>query len=268
MQHSQALTVVQFTDTHFFGTPKGRLLGVDTAQSFAEVSKLAHGRHGTPDFYLLTGDLSQDETPDSYARFAGAIEHFKAPAYFLPGNHDARPAMEKAFAAAGAPIQSDRDFVKGAWQFILLDTQVPKQIGGSLAQSELERLERCLSAHPGKHTVIAMHHNPVPVGAAWIDRYQVDNGAEFLEIIDRHRQVRAVIWGHVHQEFQCERNGVQMMASPSTCVQFKPLSQKFAVDNVAPGYRILTFHADGRIESVVERGERVADGLDLASAGY
>lgn len=268
MQHSPALTVVQFTDAHFFGSPQGRLLGVDTAQSFAEVSRLAHERHGTPDFYLLTGDLSQDETADSYARFAAAIKDFQAPAYFLPGNHDTRGGMEQAFAGSGAPIEMDRNFVKGAWHFILLDTQIPGQIGGRLAGGEMKRLEQCLAAQPDKHTVVAMHHNPVPIGAAWIDRWRVENGDQFLKVIDKHPQVRAVIWGHVHQQFEMERKGVLMMSAPSTCVQFKPKSTDFAVDNVPPGYRRFTFHADGRIETTVGRGERVADGLDLASAGY
>jgi len=53
-----ALRVLQFTDTHIFGAADGNLLGVDTAATFSEIVTLAHKHRGTPDFYLLTGDLS------------------------------------------------------------------------------------------------------------------------------------------------------------------------------------------------------------------
>jgi Icc protein len=42
---------------------------------------------------------------------------------------------------------------------------------------------------------------------------------------------------------------VRVMTTPSTCVQFAPGSAKFAIDPRPPGYRRLTLHADGRIET-------------------
>jgi Icc protein len=58
------------------------------------------------------------------------------------------------------------------------------------------------------------------------------------------------------------------MASPSTCIQFLPGSDGFAVDTTAPGYRWLSLHADGRIETGVQRLSEIPGTLDLASAGY
>jgi Icc protein len=40
-----------------------------------------------------------------------------------------------------------------------------------------------------------------------------------------------------------------MIATPSTCSQFKPLSDEFAVDNQPPAWRTLTLHPDGRLET-------------------
>ena len=55
---------------------------------------------------------------------------------------------------------------------------------------------------------------------------------------------------------------------PSTCVQFKPGSEDFAVDDAAPGYRWFDLHADGRIETAVSRVEGVEFEVDFSVKGY
>jgi hypothetical protein len=54
-----------------------------------------------------------------------------------------------------------------------------------------------------------------------------------------HASLAAVLSGHVHQESWREWHGIQFYSTPSTSVQFKPLSDHFALDEQAPGYRIL-----------------------------
>ncbi len=66
-----------------------------------------------------------------------------------------------------------------------------------------------------------------------------------------HRNVRAVLWGHVHQHFEGERNGVRLMSTPSTCAQFLPRSDGFAIDRRPPGYRWLELRDDGTIATDV-----------------
>jgi Icc protein len=268
MASQRPITLLQFTDTHFFGTPSGRLMGVDTASTFREVRDLARKQEGEPDFYLLTGDLSQDETPESYARFARELAAIQSPAYFLPGNHDARDSMNDAFTASEAPIRPEESFTSGKWLVVLLDTQVPGKIGGRLAPDQLNRLDALLSEHKDKHALVTMHHHPIPIGAVWLDQICVENGDEFFALIGKHDNVRGVLWGHVHQEFDDERNGIRLLATPSTCVQFKPKSAKFALDAVPPGYRLLKLFDDGKIETRVQRTANVAAGLERDSAGY
>jgi 3',5'-cyclic-AMP phosphodiesterase len=262
------LLLLQFTDTHFFGPAEGRLMGVDTAATFGQVVKLAHEKHGAPDFYLLTGDLSQDETEQSYLRFAEIVKDFKAPAYYLPGNHDVRPIMQRAFAANGAPFHNENSFVSGDWVVILLDTQVEGEVHGHLAEAELAHLEKTLSEHPDKHALVSLHHHPVAIGSAWMDQIKVDNSDEFLAILDRHSNVRVVLCGHIHQDFEHQRRGVHFFGTPSTCVQFKPRSEQFALDAVAPGYRWMRLTPSGTFETGVVRVHALAAGLDMASHGY
>ena len=37
------------------------------------------------------------------------------------------------------------------------------------------------------------------------------------------------------------------MATPATCIQFKPDSNHFALDTLQPGWREIELHLDGRI---------------------
>ncbi len=267
-KQARALKILQFTDTHFFKDSSHKLLGVDTESSFAEVYKTAASRHGLPDLYLLTGDLSQDETEESYLRLARAMSEAAAPCYFLPGNHDSRAEMARGLLFRGSQFRSDRQIVNGNWQIILLDTLVEGEVAGHLESKELDFLQECLENRPDLYALVCLHHHPVAMGARWLDQIGVDNGDEFLRVISLYKTVKGVLWGHVHQEYERNQGGLLMMATPSTCVQFKVRSDDFGVDAVPPGYRWISLEPSGQIQSEVVRTEKVAIGLELSSAGY
>jgi 3',5'-cyclic-AMP phosphodiesterase len=81
----------------------------------------------------------------------------------------------------------------------------------------------------------------------WLDSVGLTNAAEFLHTIDRHKNVRAIVWGHVHQAYDSLRKGVRLLATPSTCAQFLPRAESFAVDRRPPAYRTLELRADGSL---------------------
>jgi Icc protein len=85
------------------------------------------------------------------------------------------------------------------------------------------------------------------MGSRWLDRVGLENAPEFLATIDRHPNVRAVVWGHVHQSYDALRKGVRLLATPSTCAQFLALADDFAVDPRPPAYRTLELRADGSL---------------------
>jgi Icc protein len=129
-------------------------------------------------------------------------------------------------------------------------------------------LERRLQKAPDMHTLVCLHHQPVPMGSRWLDTMALDNPEAFFAIIDRHPQVRAIVWGHVHQELASRRDDVLLLSTPSTCIQFLPRSDDFAVDMAAPGFRWLDLHPDGSIETGVERIDTIPGRIDLAAGGY
>jgi Icc protein len=130
---------------------------------------------------------------------------------------------------------------------VLLDSSKPGSACGFLSAQTLEALEEALASADNRHCMVCLHHHPVAMDSRWLDRVGLENAAEFLQIIDRHRNVRAVVWGHVHQSYDGLRKGVRMLATPSTCAQFLPHAADFAVDRRPPAYRTLQLHADGSL---------------------
>lgn len=260
--------VLQLTDTHLFGSATGTLLGVSTEATLYDVIDLALARKGIPDAVILTGDLSQDESAQSYARLKELVSRLPCPKYSLPGNHDRPDVMGSVFAGGASEISGAKDFALGNWRLIMLDSTVAGQVGGMLSESELESLSRLLDEHRDEHVAVCLHHQPIEMQCRWIDAIGLANAGSFWSIIDSFANVRAVIWGHIHQQFDGRRNGVALMASPSTCVQFMPRTDDFQVDATPPGFRWFELYENGSLRTEVLRLSSLPAGLRAGSGGY
>ena len=252
--------LVQLTDTHLCANAGGTLLGVDTDASLNAVIDLVRSERPHVDAILATGDLSDQGAQSAYQRLQTAFDTLCPTQYWLPGNHDNREAM---LAVAG-PDALPAAVSAPHWQVIMLDSQIPGEVGGELGPEQLAQLSSLLDAarEAGQYVLVCLHHQPVPVGCAWLDEQMVADADTLFAFLDTHDSVRGVLWGHVHQHIQRERNGVELMASPSTCVQFAPDQVDFRADVIPPGYRWLDLHPDGRIETGVSRlpkGNFIAD---------
>ncbi|MDX1456721.1 MAG: 3',5'-cyclic-AMP phosphodiesterase [Marinobacter sp.] len=260
----RALRVLQLTDPHLMADPAGDLLGVNTRDSFDAVIAQVQQDGVHPDLILATGDLAQDCSEEAYRLFAEKLAVFDCPSLWLSGNHDQAALLERI-----AGEDSGRKCViKGGWQFILLDSSVPNRVYGELDDAELALLERRLAEHPELPTLVALHHHPVDVGSRWMDQIGLKNRDAFWQVIDRHPQVKIVLWGHIHQELDRTRGDVRLLASPSTCIQFTAGSDDFAVEPLPPGYRWFELASCGEYETGVGRARGYRFDLDVDSTGY
>lgn len=258
------IRVLQISDCHLFQDVTGRLLGMNTQESLERV--LALVKNDVPyEIALCTGDLVQDASIAGYQRFRNMMDELAIPQYWIPGNHDIRANMQEATRDSTAlhPV-----IHIGAWQIIMLDSTIEGAVPGFMSEATLDFLDKTLSLGKTLHTMVCLHHQPIPIGAAWLDNLGVQNADEFLSVIDQHSNVRAVVWGHVHQHFDAMRNNIPFFATPSTCIQFTPKSDEFSVDSLSPGYRSLSLHADGRVESVVSRVAAFDFEIDYTVKGY
>jgi Icc protein len=116
--------------------------------------------------------------------------------------------------------------------------------------------------------LVCLHHNPVPVAAAWLQVHALKNPDELFAVLDADPRIRAVLFGHIHHELNIERNGVRYLGSPSTCVQFHPTSEDFALDALNPGYRWLDLHPDGTFHTGITRVTGKSYDVDFSGIGY
>jgi len=257
--------LVQLSDSHLFAEADTALLGMNTRASLQRVIELVCEQQPRIDLVLATGDLSQDGTLESYQQFRDMTRPIGAPARWIPGNHDEPQVM--ALAAVHSDLLEPVVDI-GNWRITLLDSAVPGSVPGYLQDQQLQLLAQALSEAPSRHHLVCLHHHPVPIGCAWMEPIGLRNPEALFAVLDRFPQARALLWGHVHQEIDRERNGLRLLASPSTCIQFAPGSEDFQVSEQAPGYRWLRLHADGRLETGVERLRDFAFTVDYGSNGY
>jgi 3',5'-cyclic-AMP phosphodiesterase len=239
-----AVRLVQFTDPHLYGSESETLRGVATLPALVAALAHARARDWPPDALLVTGDLVQDD-PGGYRHFRRLFGALGLPVLCLPGNHDDPQTMQRELA--GEPFVLGGCVDLGRWRIVLLDSCIPGSASGALSAQALAALHEALDNAGTRHCLVCLHHHPVPMDSRWLDRVGLTNAAEFLHAIDKHRNVRAIVWGHVHQNYDALRKGVRLLATPSTCAQFVPNADDFAVDARPPGYRTLELRADGSL---------------------
>ena len=254
------ISLVQVTDTHLFGDPEGSLRGVPTLPALRATLAAAREDIAHSEAVLATGDLVQDDR-GGYAHFQREFAALGKPILCLPGNHDDVRAMRSALA--GEPFHLDGVFDRGSWRVLLLDSTIRHRTGGALSASTLERLDRDLAAAADRHVLVCLHHHPISMRSRWLDTIGLANKDAFFDVLKRHSNVRAVLFGHVHQEVDIVVEGIRVLGTPSTCQQFRPLSPGFATDDAPPAYRKLRLHADGQLDTEVVwiEAESSADAL-------
>ncbi len=259
----EILSLVQVTDTHLTGTEEGSLLGVKTERSARRVIDAALATENA-DCFLVTGDIAADGQSEAYGQLQ-ALVGTSVPSLWLPGNHDDVSSHLDRYAS-----HMKRRLRAKHWDVVMLETQVEGEVGGVLSITELAALKSAVddARLANKALLVATHHPLRRLESAWLDEQAVQNADEALEILKPIAGQTALISGHVHQESDEVVNGVRMMTTPSTCVQFAPRAQDFALDITDPGYRRLVLHPNARIETQVIRISDEENRPLLISSGY
>jgi 3',5'-cyclic AMP phosphodiesterase CpdA len=175
-----------------------------------------------PDAVLVSGDLADNASDAEYELVRELLAPLEASLYVLPGNHDDRRALRSHFGVPGAdgdPVQYSVDL--GPLRLVMLDTTRPGEDPGALDAERLSWLDAELARAPELPTLLAMHHPPLVTGMpAWDELGLPAADRRALgEVIERHRQVRRLVAGHVHRTITAELAGRAVLTVPSTYVQ-------------------------------------------------
>lgn len=224
-----ALRILHLSDTHFSGDG-GRHYGVvDTAEHLRRA--LAHVEHLAFDLVIVSGDVSEDGSHESYEQIRDTVLPWArahgAHAVFAMGNHDNRAAF-RAVLSGGQPdadeielagIDLDRPVASVAerdgWRVVVLDTSVPGSGYGNLELEQKAFLREAL-AEPAAHgTVVVAHHPPIPAQTDLLEALALDeqDGRDLIDIV-RDSDVRVVLSGHYHHALLEIVAGVPVAVAP------------------------------------------------------
>ncbi len=260
------LKILQISDSHILPEPGNTLLGIDTEYYFRQVLKQAFALHKRFDLILVSGDLAQTPSLAVYQRILQHLTAYRTPALCLPGNHDDFAMMQATFH--DELFNCRKHVLLGGWQIVCLNSQKINSPVGKLNDAELSFLEQRLFQQPDTPTIIALHHPSFETGSQWLDTMQLVNSDGFLDLLDRHSQVKAVTCGHIHQEMEVSHGGFSLYAAPATCFEFQRLSQEFCVEDTPPGYRVFELSPDGGVQSACYYLDEPLRGLDQTANGY
>lgn len=216
--------ILQITDTHIVGEGKlvsGRL---ETAGALTRlVDRIMSIRHqiGPVDAVIVSGDLSDDGSKESYARFKALLAPLDLPTFVIPGNHDARDPLRGAFAdhlPAAGPLNWSRR-VKDI-QLVGLDTLVEGHGHGSLSDETLAFLGDALANADGLPVLLALHHPPFASGISFMDAIGLTNAQDLRDAVTGYKGELRIICGHIHSMMVNNVGGRTAISAPSPCSTF------------------------------------------------
>lgn len=208
--------IAQITDCHIGFEPDDP--DEDNVRRLRAVLQRLRDGPNRPDLVLLTGDLTADGTDASYARLAALLADFPFTIRLMVGNWDRREPLRKAFA--DAPM--DNGFVQfevalPGLRLLALDSTEPGRHGGAFCAARAAWLNDRLRADPVTPVVIALHHPPVETGIEWLDSGAQEPWiARLGETLVGHRQIRAIIAGHMHRPIFTTFAEIPLAVCPSS----------------------------------------------------
>jgi 3',5'-cyclic-AMP phosphodiesterase len=218
------VVIAQLSDLHVMAADLRNEYGIDAAAGLVRCIEHLRGLDAAPDLVVASGDLVDEGAAHEYARLRELLARVPAPLCLMPGNHDRRAPLRQVFSdhaylGDGGRMHYHRD-VRGL-RVIALDSVIEGEEGGDLDGAQLQWLDGLLRSAPERPVLVFIHHPPMPTGFSRMDRIAVeDASAERLgQIIADHRQVRAVLCGHVHRSVQATWQGTQVSVCPSTAFQ-------------------------------------------------
>ena len=211
--------LLHLTDTHIVADTAPGPGRLDTSDSLARlVRRLVRIREqiGPVDGLLVSGDLSDDGSAESYARIRTLLAPLDLPLHVIPGNHDSREPMRRAFADH-LPAQGPLNWTLQVGDVVLigLDTLIEGEKPGVLTDESLAFLTAALHSTDGAPVLLALHHPPFRCGIRFMDDIGLTNTADLCAILSAHTGPLRILCGHIHTLMVTDVAGHIALSAPS-----------------------------------------------------
>lgn len=204
------LRILHLSDTHLFGDDSLHYDLVDTRAALDRVLARA-AELDTIDLVVVSGDLSQDGSEESYRRLRSAVAAWadarSAAVAYAMGNHDDPRAFESVLGPREVELP-----VRG-WRVITFDSSVPGAGYGLIDADQRRWLHERLAEPCENGTVLVVHHPPVPAAGALLKELQLQQPADLLTLAAA-SDVRVILSGHYHHPLVQQAAGIPVVVAP------------------------------------------------------
>ena len=242
---------IHLTDPHLIEGDE-RLFGVDVKANLVAAVASINAKHADAELCVLTGDLTHWGQHAAFEDLRSIMNDLAMPWYPILGNHDDRDVFRQVFADApddgNGFVQYTLDTSAG--RFVLLDTLEAGTAGGVLCRDRLDWLKVQLDAarRDGVAVYLFMHHAPMMVGIARLDRIALQDPDAFAEIVNGNPDIRHLFFGHLHRACHGSWRGIPFSTLKATAHQMAldtdpqaPLT--CSLEN--PAYAVVLIGTDG-----------------------
>lgn len=211
-----------------------------------------------PEFVVINGDAARLKgLREDYDSLKALLEPIAAetPIYIGLGNHDDRRNFFGVFQDAGNEKVGGKHVTvieRGPVRFIVLDSLLyVDKVAGLLGKAQRDWLASYLQGSDDRPHVLLVHHTLGDGDGDLLDANRM------FDILDRHRKVKAVFYGHSHRYSRDRRGHIELINLPAVGYNFgddQPvgwIDARFTVDGVS-----MVLHAVG--------GNRGGDGETIS----
>lgn len=219
-------TFLHLSDCHLVA-PGKLVSGVDPLANLRAVLARAGALDVEPAFVIVSGDLSEDGSRESYElvkRMLGEIGAAGRPVLLALGNHDHRATFRHVILGEAPGNGSERychaRTIDGL-RVIVLDSLVQGEGYGELGEAQLAWLEEQLGTSEPRGTLIVLHHCCRLAAPPDQFPYFVLHDAPALEaLVSRYQgQILGVLAGHSHQSNAAPFGGTIHVTAPAILCQ-------------------------------------------------
>ncbi len=155
------------------------------------------------DMVVFLGDMVNGD-PEDYAEFFDIVGSLTHPWVFTFGNWEKNLENWEEIASSYMDVEHTYySFDRSGYHFIILDSSVYGEIGGTLDDDQFTWLEEDLSGNEGSPTLLFMHHPMEETGVFTLDDL---SKSRLNDLMDRNGQIISVVAGHNHKNKIVEKN--------------------------------------------------------------
>ncbi|WP_192457604.1 phosphodiesterase [Musicola keenii] len=197
------MLLAHISDTHFRSSGQKLYGFIDINAGNADVVSQLNALSEQPDAVVISGDIVNCGQPAEYRVARQTLGNLKYPLYIIPGNHDDKTHfleyLQPLCPQLGHDPQNMRYAVDDfAMRLLFIDSSKVGTSKGWLTEETLAWLEAELTAGGDKPTAVFMHHPPMALGSAQMDRIACENGHRLLELVERFPSLVRIFCGHNH----------------------------------------------------------------------